>query len=580
MSRYSRPDLFNDEESAKLFLADLGIPSRTRDKIVRLSKKLGEKRFFKGKGREVFLNFLPLIYGLYTYRTRINLLQLGALKEPGGRPILKGVIAYRGLIHTRHRLTEAYVRSDLSGQIIGKARPVLVCQRGPVKLWAVNVWADSALLATGTQKLWLEARNGKRLVGKMRRFVTIPPRDEPVTELESDLRFSCAYVPAPPLPLPGDAVRTLDEYVLSLPVRAYRTPVDLLADSPKSILVLRTDQLGDVAASVPAMKHLRDSFPEARITVLCQPTVRSVLEASEVADEFITLTYFYDHELEKRLLNVDERAQLEKNLGNRTFDLAIDLSPGVESQPFMNLCRAKRRVSFKPDHFPTVDFGIEIKSRDRINGKPVINHAAHVRMLVNALLEALHVKQAIVPRKRKNIDEKLLNDWDLTPKDYIVILTGARHRLNRWPLEKYVSLAVELDRRTSHRLLFFVDPDDRANPALSALAACNNVVVMPTVTTDALDGLLANARLAICNDTGPKHLAALRGASVLSLAVARLDWREWGQNQTGTILTRQVPCAGCGLNKMSMCTKEAACLRTIPVEDVLKAALSSLVTVD
>ena len=46
------------------------------------------------------------------------------------------------------------------------------------------------------------------------------------------------------------------------------------------------------------------------------------------------------------------------------------------------------------------------------------------------------------------------------------------------------------------------------------------------------DALLA-LRVFVGNDSGPKHLAALRGAPVVSLHMARLNWSEWGQEMTG-----------------------------------------------
>jgi ADP-heptose:LPS heptosyltransferase len=74
------------------------------------------------------------------------------------------------------------------------------------------------------------------------------------------------------------------------------------------------------------------------------------------------------------------------------------------------------------------------------------------------------------------------------------------------------------------------------------------------------------------NDSGPKHLAALRGVPVVSLHMARLNWSEWGQEMSGRIISRRVPCAGCGIGLDGEdCGKDFACLRHIRPEEVFAA---------
>src|SRR3546814_3730752 len=84
-----------------------------------------------------------------------------------------------------------------------------------------------------------------------------------------------------------------------------------LFDEPiSSILALRADQLGDVSASLPAMVRLRSLFPNARFTALVQPSVRSVVEASGIVDEVLTIRLDYNEATERRLLSVDEEKRV------------------------------------------------------------------------------------------------------------------------------------------------------------------------------------------------------------------------------------------------------------------------------
>ena len=93
---------------------------------------------------------------------------------------------------------------------------------------------------------------------------------------------------------------------------------------------------------------------------------------------------------------------------------------------------------------------------------------------------------------------------------------------------------------------------------------------------DAFDAIVSTARLMVGNDSGPKHLAATRGVPTISVHVGRLNWNEWGQDGRGTILSKRVPCSGCGLNDIQLCGRDAVCVRSIGVDEVLAAAVALL----
>ncbi len=74
------------------------------------------------------------------------------------------------------------------------------------------------------------------------------------------------------------------------------------------------------------------------------------------------------------------------------------------------------------------------------------------------------------------------------------------------------------------------------------------------------------------NDSGPKHLAALRGTNVVTIFTARINWAEWAQEGVGSVVSRRVPCAGCAIfHHGEECGKEFACVRDILPEEVFDA---------
>jgi ADP-heptose:LPS heptosyltransferase len=94
---------------------------------------------------------------------------------------------------------------------------------------------------------------------------------------------------------------------------------------------------------------------------------------------------------------------------------------------------------------------------------------------------------------------------------------------------------------------------------------------------DDLDALLSFCTVFVGNDSGPKHLAALRGVKVVSLHSARINWNEMGQEISGIIISRKVPCAGCGIDyDEDECGKDFACITKISPEEVFTSVMTLL----
>ncbi len=55
----------------------------------------------------------------------------------------------------------------------------------------------------------------------------------------------------------------------------------------KNILIVRTDRIGDVVLTTPAIQALRETFPSAKISILVTPQTKSIVEGNPYLDEVI-----------------------------------------------------------------------------------------------------------------------------------------------------------------------------------------------------------------------------------------------------------------------------------------------------
>ncbi len=178
--------------------------------------------------------------------------------------------------------------------------------------------------------------------------------------------------------------------------------------------------------------------------------------------------------------------------------------------------------------------------------------------------------------RRTDLSRDALAQFGIGEADrYLLLHTGARIGFSRWP--GYGELAQRLLARTGLKVVLMSEAPGEPPPAAGDRLVC----IEGRLDFDTFDTLVSHAEVFVGNDSGPKHLAALRGVEVVSIHSARLNWSEWGQELTGSIISRRVPCAGCALfHDDDECAKGFACVNNIRVEEVLSAVEAVLDTRD
>lgn len=502
--------------------------------------------------------------------SRIHIIQCGNIVSKNNIPIFLGIVSVRAITCIPKSVTSVHVKVKKTGRIIGSAVPKHISSENGMHIWSANIWVDSGLLQKKDGiKLVIDFNNRERIVSQKEFIVNVARESDFPDYFIEDFKRSDAYTPSNENPFKNPITT-----VSLRPAILRNSGTGIFSKPIKSIVILRIDQLGDVMASLPSILYLRRLFPDAHITTLTQDIVRPIIKDSGVADEALSIHLNFHSESESRFLTENEKERIKKLFSDRHYDLAIDLSPADDSRPLLQFFSARYRVGFKPEKFRFLDFGITVASHDKLNSLPIISHASHVAMLVNALAQAINTRQEIVPRlPNKNHDEKMiLEKYEIIKNKYVVIHTGARHAMNKWQTHNFIEIAKKIYKETGLNIVIFFDSVDE----IEKLDGISHLpfVMLGNIKIDHFDIIVSNAFLMISNDTGPKHLASVRGIETISIHLARLNWQEWGQNQRGIIVTKPVPCAGCIINNdLDSCDADTLCIRSITVDDVYRAFL-------
>src|SRR5437762_5403837 len=91
---------------------------------------------------------------------------------------------------------------------------------------------------------------------------------------------------------------------------------------PRKILIRGPNWVGDAVLAIPAMKALREHFPNAEITLLVRPWVSGLFTSAAFIDKVWT---------EEKPSGFADWSRLTREIRGRGFDLAVLLPNSFES---------------------------------------------------------------------------------------------------------------------------------------------------------------------------------------------------------------------------------------------------------
>jgi ADP-heptose:LPS heptosyltransferase len=511
-----------------------------------------------------------LKHELHRQRRGLEIRQLGRdeMGPWGKRRTLRGIEAIRGFIVCDTAATEVQIiinglpmhRQDVRGPF-----PVDRQDEGVFGKYVFNIWLDFSIFSHGLHRLEV------RVVGEAGEMESA---HEDVVIASAVLES--AYPHSDGLIAPcRDDPRPLEEQVRMRPNQVHQARREIFPKGVRNILVARTDQLGDMVASIPAMRRLRQLLPDAHIVGLLTAANADFARTLDVFDEVITVDFPDDPIERRRLMPLEEQEVLRRRLATYAFDVAIDLAQADVSRDLLLLAGAKFTYGTGGGDWPWLSADFSFHSHDRWTGHDMTPHSAKVLGLIETFGALLKTSAPVI--RRSDLTRERLVKYGITPADRFAVLhTGARIGFSHWP--HYHHIAERLIRETDLKVVMITDDAVHAQKLPLFVATHDRFVhLCGKLPFDDFDALLSYATVMLGNDSGPKHLASLRGTKVVTIFSARINWAEWGQENIGVVISRKVPCAGCALlHDADECGKEFACVNDIEPNGVFDEMLKQI----
>ena len=251
--------------------------------------------------------------------------------------------------------------------------------------------------------------------------------------------------------------------------------------------------------NIPAIRALKEKYPQAQITLAVNSTVYELAATVESANQVV----LWD--------------QIKQGLRKHSFDICVVLNPTKEAHWDSFLAGIPVRVGYNRK----CGFLLTHKMKDTKHQGD--RHEVDCNLELVGLLGAKPADKSITIKVNDSLFKYFIN------QKIVVIHPFTSDAVKQWPIERFVELAQRIRAELDLRVVLVGSSPD-------SLKVNDNIINMINKTSlPELAALLKRASLVVSGDSGPMHLAAAVGTPVVALFRNDLPgktakrWGPWGQ---------------------------------------------------
>ncbi len=289
----------------------------------------------------------------------------------------------------------------------------------------------------------------------------------------------------------------------------------------KKILIIKWGALGDLIASTPAIKALRNNYPDARITLLTNPLMIQIIPEGFLVDDHIII----NTNRNKVIDSVSKQLLTAFRLRRKKFDLAVNLRWTSERAALLTyLSGAKVRISSGPEKLMNL-YTVRLKHP---TGR---YHEIHRNLdIVKGL--GLNIEDENPTLYLSGGDKKFADDFfnsvSISKKNTICIHPGASREIRAWLPDRFAEIGKRLVKEFDSNIVVTWSGSESALADRIVSEIGKNAYKAPaTESIGRLAALIENCGLFFSNCTGPMNVSVAVKTPVVAL-LGSSDPTDWG----------------------------------------------------
>ncbi len=358
--------------------------------------------------------------------------------------------------------------------------------------------------------------------------------------------------------------------------------------APKKILAIKLRSLGDTVLMTAPLLELKRAYPEAQIDVLAVDTWTTLLE------NLPGIQHVWKYKRHsKKIPRAHELSRLALKLRKEKYDLVVNFHASSSSATLALATGAKiRAVHYHGHKDRNRHSTVEIPGKGIL--KPIIERDMDTIRALGIHIPAGRLPQINLQSSEQEEARRTLERLGLR-SPVLGLSLGASRPTKSWPLERYVSLAIDWcktqkgsvlavagpgETHLIHSFLKGLDdlliatlPDTKTRSEIrSQIQAVNHLELRP------LAALFSQVSVVAGNDSGPKHLAIAVNTPTVTLFGPEdpFEWHPYSRDKHPFFFVENLNCRLSGEPEMppwcgiQVCkTEEHKCMRLIGVDQIL-----------
>jgi ADP-heptose:LPS heptosyltransferase len=337
--------------------------------------------------------------------------------------------------------------------------------------------------------------------------------------------------------------------------------------SARNILAIRLDNIGDVIMLGPALRAIKESSQDARITLLASPAGATAVPLLPWIDDVMVCRATWQDVGGHMPFDPERELQLIKMLSERKFDAALIFTSFSQTPHVPGYVCYLAGIPLRAGE--SKEFGGGILTTDLHSAPDELHQVERNLRLVEHMgfvVKDRQLKIDIHQDARAAVPLLLARAGLSVDDPFIIIHPGASAQARRYLAERYGTVARLLTRRGWQVLITGVEREAALIEEILEHAPKAHSIIGTMLAE--YSALIEQATLVICNDSLPMHLAdAVKTPEIVLFSGTDYE-EQWRPRATSSrLLRRETACHPCYLFE---CPIQLACLDISP-EEVVEA---------
>ena len=326
----------------------------------------------------------------------------------------------------------------------------------------------------------------------------------------------------------------------------------------KKILIVELLAIGDLLVITPALRALKNKFPEATIDLLVAPRMKEVLKGNRNINEIIP------YEGNKSVVS---------RLKRKEYDLGIIFHNGsLNVSRLLLKTKVKYRVGCTPDVGITYGKGFFLnrKVEPNFTWQHKIDDNLLVVKSLGAEITDRKMEVHATTKAKENV-KKVLKKKKVKKSDYLVIIhPGSQYTTQQWYPEKFAEVADAIIKKYKAKVVFTGATDQKQQVKdIQKRMKHKSIDLTGKTTLQEYIAIVEQADLIVSIDTSIIHIASALNKPIVTVFGPTLPER-WGPTSKKSIAVQnRNVCTGCRRYQCIINTHE--CMKSISTDQVITA---------